>query len=112
MIFDSQTVSAVEFERTTGWAIRPEGACRDDRCVPLPGLSLEQVNIAAVAERLHMPLVHDETSGIWALGPEAGGRALTSTVAPDFTLPDADGRMFRLRSLRGRKVLLAAWASW
>jgi peroxiredoxin len=32
--------------------------------------------------------------------------------APELTLPDADGHLFRLRSLRRKKVLLVAWASW
>ena len=27
-----------------------------------------------------MPLLHDESTGMWALGPEAGGRALTTAV--------------------------------
>ena len=67
-----------------------------------------------VAERLGMPLVHDEAQGLWALGPETAvtGRALTSAVAPELTLPDVEGRPFTLSSLRGQKVLLLAWASW
>ena len=59
-----------------------------------------------------MPLVHDAAAGLWALGPEAGGRALTSAQAPELILPDWRGNEFRLSSLRGRKVLLVAWASW
>ena len=35
-----------------------------------------------------------------------------SAEAPDFTLPDLDGRPFRLSVLRGQKVVLVAWASW
>jgi hypothetical protein len=67
-----------------------------------------------ISERLGMPLVADEPHGIWALGPETTvtGRALTSAVAPELVLPDADGNPFKLSSLRGRKVLLVAWASW
>ncbi len=64
------------------------------------------------AERLQMPLIHDGANELWCLGPEAGGRALTSTVAPELTLPDLDGHEWRLSSLRGSKVLLVAWASW
>jgi peroxiredoxin len=37
---------------------------------------------------------------------------LTTAVAPELELPDADGNPFRLSSLRGQKVLLVAWASW
>lgn len=31
---------------------------------------------------------------------------------PDFTLPDKDGKMFELKSLRGKYVLIDFWASW
>ena len=112
MILTSLEVPAAEFERRTGWALKPEGACRDDRCIPLPDMARDPIDVRVLAERLIMPLVHDEPSGLWALGPEAGGRALTSAVAPDLELPDAEGQTFRLDSLRGQKVLLVAWASW
>lgn len=114
MILDSLLVDPVAFERQTGWAIKPEGACRDERCIPLPATARvgEQLDVRALAARLGMPLVADEANGLWALGPEAGGRALTSAVAPDLTLPDWRGEPFHLASLRGRKVLLVAWASW
>jgi hypothetical protein len=59
-----------------------------------------------------MPLIQDEASGLWCLGPEAGGKALTTVLAPDIELPDWQGQPFRLSSLRGKKVLLVAWASW
>jgi hypothetical protein len=59
-----------------------------------------------------MPLVRDERRPLWALGAEAGGRALVTATAPDLELPDASGAPFRLSSLRGQKVLLVAWASW
>ncbi|GAC1324442.1 MAG: hypothetical protein NVSMB16_17060 [Acidimicrobiales bacterium] len=60
-----------------------------------------------------MPLVADGVHGIWALGPATvSGRALDTAVAPPLTLPDAGGKPFVLSSLRGRKVLLVAWASW
>ncbi len=124
MILESLRVDPTEFERGTGWAIRPEGACKDDRCVPLPGAASDaapgtaavaggaRLDVPMIAGRLGMPLIHDEASGLWCLGPEAGGRALVSARAPDLILPDASGREFRLSSLRGGKVLLIAWASW
>jgi hypothetical protein len=60
-----------------------------------------------------MALVHDERHGLRALGPSTvSGRALESVEVPDFTLPDIEGRPFRFGSLRGRKVVLVAWASW
>ena len=33
-------------------------------------------------------------------------------MAPDFTLPDVDGKPFTLSSLRGKYVLVDFWASW
>ena len=59
-----------------------------------------------------MALAHDSEHGLWALGPESAGRALASAELPDITLPDRHGQAFSVRSLRGTKVLLVAWASW
>ncbi len=112
MILETLQMDAAMLEARTGWAIKPEGACKGERCVPLPAHEGGAIDARVLAERLGMPLIQDAASGLWCLGPEAGGRALTSIVAPDLTLPDADGNPFSLRSLRGKKVLLIAWASW
>lgn len=111
MILESQVVDAAALAARTGWVVKPEGACKGDVCVPLPSGPL---TADVLSERLGMPLVHDSEHGVWALGPETGfgGRALTTAEAPDLVLPDVDGRPFALRSLRGQKVLLLAWASW
>ena len=114
MILDALQVDPADLERRTGWSIKPQGACKDDRCVPLPndGAHAGVIDARMLADRLGMPLIHDEPSGLWCLGPEAGGRALTSTTAPELVLPDLDGTPFNLATLRGTKVLLVAWASW
>src|SRR5947209_4846812 len=101
MIFETVIPTFSEFERRTGWAIKPPGACKEERCVPLPPMADGQLDLRVFAERLAMPLVHEERGDLWCLGPEAGGRALRSAQAPDLTLPDVDGRAFRLASLRG-----------
>jgi hypothetical protein len=98
----------VDLEARTGWTIKPEGACRAEVCVPLP----QPFDVRALADRLGMPLVHDEAHEVWALGPESGGRALHDAELPDITLPDRNGEDFSLRSLRGTKVFMIAWASW
>jgi hypothetical protein len=117
VILHDLEVDEHEFEARTGWAIKPEGACKADVCVPLPSaarLDDGRLDASVLSERLGMPLVADGAHGIWALGPETAvtGRALTSAVAPELVLPDRDGNPFRLSSLRGQKVLLVAWASW
>ena len=114
MILESLRVDSAELERRIGWSIKPQGACKEERCVPLPRDDGKDgaVDARVLADRLGMPLVHDEPSGLWCLGPEAGGRALTSARAPEFALPNLAGTPFSPASLRGTKVLLVAWASW
>lgn len=112
MILRSARVSAAELERATGWRLKPEGLCRDDRCIPFPHDRRGPIGLTDVARALDMPLVAEEAAGLWALGPEAGGKALDTAVLPEIELPDVDGHPFRLSSLRGQKVLIIAWASW
>lgn len=116
MILTDLHVDPARFTDGTGWAIKPEGACRAELCVPLPDASRtadDRLDVQVVADRLGMPLVHDEAHGFWALGPETRtGRALTSAQAPPLELSDFDGNPFQLSSLLGQKVLLVAWASW
>ena len=114
MILASLEVAPNEFQRATGWQIKPEGACREDRCIPLPDHARrgDLLDVTVIAERLSMPLVRDEAHNLWALGPESGARALSSAVAPDLVLPTWRGQEFRLSGLRGLKVLLLCWASW
>ncbi len=113
-------LDAGALEDATGWALKPEGLCRDEACVPLPpGRQGEfvqggRVDAAALWRHLDNPVVHDEARGIWVLGEGADERAalLASLMAPDFTLPDVNGRPHALSDYRGRKVLLVSWASW
>jgi hypothetical protein len=112
MILTELAVSPDELERRAGWKLEPEGACKGDRCVPLPRRDDGTLDARVLSERLGMALVHDDAHGLWALGPESGGRALSSARLPDITLPDREGSLFSVRGLRGTKVLLVAWASW
>jgi len=111
MLLSSLDISEQEFTNRTGWEIKPEGACKADVCVPLgPSTGFDAL---AVADRLRMAVVHDAEAGLWAFGPESlGGRALVSADAPDFVLPDLEGRPFHLSSLRGQKVLVVSWAPY
>jgi hypothetical protein len=96
-----------ELEWRTGWTIKPEGACRGEACVPLE----RPFDVSDLARRLGMALVHDQEHEVWALGPESAGHALRSAEL-EIVLPDRDGAPFALRSLRGTKVFMIAWASW
>jgi len=113
VILERPEVDRAAFAAATGWEIKPEGACKADRCVPLPDAPAEgPIDARLVAKRLGMALVADEGHGLWALGPESGGRALPSAEMPDLELPDRHGRPFALRSLRGTRIVMVAWASW
>ena len=113
---DGLWMRAADAARVTGWTLKPEGMCRDERCVPLPesAVSGEEVDVAAFWTRLGGPVVAAEDGEVWALGAPADERnaALEGLVAPDFTLPDVDGTPRTLSQLRGKKVFLATWASW
>ena len=114
MILESMTIDPDSFAAATGWESKPEGLCKGDQCVPAPeAITADgQLDVTAVAGKLGMVIVEDPEHGLVALGPESGGRALTTATVPDLALTDADGNPFSLTSLHGRKVLLVAWASW
>jgi len=117
MLLTSDIVDATTFARETGWTLKPQGACKGEHCVPLPPQARTAsgaVHVPVVAERLGMAVVVDHANGMSAVGPESSitGRMLTTAEAPDLELPTFGGGVFRLSSLRGRRVLLVAWASW
>jgi hypothetical protein len=113
---DALWLAADALPAATGWTLKPEGLCQDDRCVLVPpGLALARngrVNLVAVAGLLGQPVVSERTHDVWAVGESTRGAALASVQAPDFTLPDLDGGMHALRDYRGKKVFLVSWASW
>jgi hypothetical protein len=115
MLLESLNITKAEFESGTGFELKPEGACKGDVCIPL-GTSVAPegtVDVRVAAERMGLPLLEEPAAALWALGPESiGGRALTTARAPELTLPDLDGKLFSLSSLRGQKVLVYAWAPY
>ena len=113
MIVSDFRVDRIQFEKASGWTIKPEGACREDQCVPLRGAGAgESFDVRPVARVLGMAIVEDPGTGLSAIGPHTSGRALSSAALPPIRLPEWRGGTFALDSLRGSKVLLLAWASW
>lgn len=111
MIIDRLDITDGEFAIATGWEIKPQGACKGEVCVPLGDGGFD---LLSGAQALGMAVVHDDDAGLWAIGPETiGGRALATAEAPDLGLPDVlTGEPFHLAGLRGRKVVLTAWAPY
>ena len=71
-------------------------------------------DLTAFARHIGQPYVHDARHRVWSFGPppqewERRGR---TGPAPDFTLPDLDGRLRSLSDFRGTRVFLVTWASW
>jgi hypothetical protein len=115
---DRVRIAPAALERATGWALKPEGLCREAVCVPVRDraalANAAGVDLAAFAAALGRPLALDLAEGAAALGTAAADRAasLASLEAPDFSLPDLAGRRHTLSEHRGKKALLIAYASW
>lgn len=113
-------LTASELEQLTGWKLAPEGLCKGAVCVPLgasrrAGLTAgDALHVSALWRDLDRPILYDAAHTTWILGEAASDRArdLATLEAPDFTLPDIEGKLHSLSDYRGHKVLLATWASW
>ncbi|MGD9647179.1 MAG: redoxin domain-containing protein [Pirellulales bacterium] len=121
---DELWIPQSDVDQALGFDIKPEGACRGGLCIPLdrsPAAGFfrqhddsDYFNVSRLAGRLKQPVVVDREHGVWSFGPvpDVQSAAIDSAVAPDFALPDREGKLVRLSDFRGRKVLLLTWASW
>jgi len=117
-------VTLDDLTRATGFVVKPEGVCRKELCFPLPKNrkaeflvkrgNTQWFNLSAFARLLHQPVAHDDALSAWYFGPrpEVQNNYLGSLEAPNFTLPDMDGKPHSLSDFRGKKVLIITWASW
>ena len=117
-------IATSDLTRATRFVIKPQGVCRDDLCFPLPKnrkaefvakkVNTTWFNLSEFARLIKQPCVIDEKNGVWYFGARAAEQSgyLTSLAAPNFTLPDLNGKLHSLSDFRGKKVLLVTWASW
>jgi AhpC/TSA family len=117
-------VTLDDLTRATGFVLKPQGVCRKELCFPLPRDrkaeflqkrgNVQWFNLSAFARLLHQPVAYDEALATWYFGPrpETQNNYLQSLEAPNFTLPDIDGKPHSLADFRGKKVLIITWASW
>jgi hypothetical protein len=107
-----------ELPAAFAWELKPQGLCQGNVCVPVPDSSAlakhDGVDLQAFADLLARPLALDLEERMAALGTAAADRdgQLATLEAPDFTLPDLEGKLHSLSEHRGKKVLLIAYASW
>jgi len=114
---DRLWLTKAELEQATGWKLEPEGLCRGDACVRTNPTWLDdqgRVDLAAFATYMGQPIVREDAAGAWAFGDNVNAVCdqLFSLQAPDFTLPDLDGKPHSLSDFRGRKVFLFSWGSY
>lgn len=119
---DDLWVTLADLKRATGFVIKPQGICRDELCFPIPRgrraaflsgqRSTTWFNLSEFARLLRQPVARE--AEVWYFGPRAEEQNsfTKSLVAPDFKLPDMNGKLHSLRDFRGKKVLLLTWASW
>lgn len=106
-------IPVADVQRATGFEVKPQGACRDALCFPLPEGDAQWFNLTAFARAVDQPVAYDERHATWYFGLRSDQRhGLASLQAPDFTLPDIHGKPHALSDLRGKKVFLVTWASW
>lgn len=116
-------ITTADLTRATHFAVKPQGVCRDELCFPLPKARKQEFlrdssgkhwfNLLAFADLVHQPVAHDEALSTWYFGQRSDQRQILSSLqAPDFTLPDVQGKMHSLSDFRGKKVFLITWASW
>lgn len=81
--------------------------------IGLPGYSMEQVQslVKKLSEKNPKHKGLEAVSIMMATQPKAS-QGLVGQTAPEFSLPDPNGKMISLSSFRGRYVLVDFWASW
>jgi hypothetical protein len=120
---DQLWITSADLKRATRFEVKPQGVCREELCFPLPKARQHEFlhkesastwfNLSAFAALVHQPVAHDEALSVWYFGLRGDQRqSLSSLEAPDFTLPDINGKQHSLSAFRGKKVLLVTWASW
>lgn len=112
-----------DLSRTTRFELKPQGVCRGCLCYPLPPSKQSKFlrneggkpwfNLTGFARSLSQAVSHDAAHSAWYFGVRPDQhRQLASLEAPDFTLPDLDGKLHSLSDFRGKKVFVVTWASW
>jgi hypothetical protein len=116
--FGKLGVNADDFARATGWTLKTEGLCKGDVCVPVRdteamsnGAAIDVAEFVRVTER---NMVVDSSRNVVAVGEQASSRAASMATldAPNFTLPDINGKLVSLSDFANRKKLILAWSSW
>ena len=108
-------LTAADMTAATGWKLETQGLCRGDACVrtqPTWTDSRGRIDLAAFAAHMGQPMLRDGDALAFGESVSARHDALFSLAAPDFTLPDIDGKLHSLADFRGKKVFMYSWGSY
>lgn len=116
-------IASDDLARATRFDLKPQGVCRDELCYPLPPSRESEFlrnesgrswfNLTAFARLISQPVASDSSHSAWYFGLRSDQRQqLAALQAPDFTLPDLEGKLHSLSNFLGKKVFLVTWASW
>ena len=108
-------LNPADLNKATGWKVEPEGLCRGDACVRTQAAWTDgngRVDLAAFTRHMGQPMIRDGQAV--AFGESLSNRrdSLFSLEAPDFSLPDIDGKLHALSDFRGKKVFMYSWGSY
>src|SRR3984957_1758053 len=103
-----------DLPRINEFEVKPQGACRADVCIPLSKTlkSGDWFNLTGFARKIGETVVSDQNVYSFGEIPVLRGAFYNSRIAPDFAVPDRQGRVVHLSDFRGKKVLVITWASW
>ena len=107
-------VRKADLPRINDFEVKPQGACREDLCIPIPRDFSKGgfFNLSAFARKTGEVVVSE--ANVWSFGeiPVLRGSFTGSRIAPDFAVPDRKSKVVHLSDFRGKKVLVVTWASW
>jgi peroxiredoxin len=114
-------IPSARVKEVTGFEAKAEGLCAGNVCY-FPAEAAWKVerdgtsyfNLTQFAKKVHQEFAVDTEQGVWSFTPVPHPHTapLVTGQAPDFALPDRNGKIVRLSDFRGKKVVLVTWASW
>ena len=107
-------VQSRDLPRINQFEVKPQGACRADVCIPLSKTlkNGDWFNLTGFAHKIGEAVVNEQNVYSFGEIPVLRGSFYNSRVAPDFAVPDRQGKVVHLSDFRGKKALVITWASW